>query len=273
MLTIIQQLILGVIQGIFEWLPISSSAVLTLVMTNFFHITDLSNLLHLELFLHLGTFFAALIYFRKDVFKIFKTVTGSSKKFYENEYRKIFKFLLIATLISGVLGYAIFRILEIYQTQFGITGKIITLFVGILLFFTGVIQIKVKNKGLKNADHLKTSDSVLLGGVQGISVLPGVSRSGITVSALLLRNFNDTTALRLSFLLSLPIVLIANLFLNYHDLIAIAQGTGSTLIYGLLASFILGLLTIHGLIKLSQKINFGWFVLIFSILILGSLII
>jgi undecaprenyl-diphosphatase len=267
-LTIFQQVILGIIQGITEWIPVSSSGFVTLVMTNFFGITDLGFLLHSALLLHLGTFFAALVYFRKDVAEIFKTLF---KYRYSNEANKrIFKFLAISTIISGIIGLIILKLLTSLENNFETTGKTITLFVGALLLLTGVIQIKTNNKGLREVRNLKNSDGIVLGFAQGFASLPGISRSGITISTLLLKKFDDTTALRLSFLMSLPIVLVGNILLNFQDLLRI---TNSTYIYGLLVAFVFGLLTISGLMKLSKKINFGWFVLIFALVMLGSLLI
>lgn len=265
-LTIIQQIILGVIQGITEWLPVSSSGFVTLVMSNFFKITDIGLLLQSALLLHLGTFFAALIYFRKDVAQFFTTLF--KYKYQDKPSKKIFKFLFISTLISGIIGLLILKVLMSFGDYLEITGKAIIFFVGVLLLFTGIIQIKINSKGLKKEVHLRNKDGVLLGFAQGLASLPGISRSGITISALLLEKFDDTTALRLSFLMSLPIVLFGNIFLNLSDF---GKVSGSSLVYGLLASFIFGILTIHLLMKISKRINFGWFVLIFAFLMLGSL--
>ncbi|MFH1801406.1 MAG: undecaprenyl-diphosphate phosphatase [archaeon] len=265
---IIQNLLLGAVQGITEWLPISSSGIVILLNANFFGVSDIGRLLHIALFLHLGTFFAALIYFRKDVAELISALF--KYKYSDDSSKKTLKFLIISTMISGVVGLIILKTLISFESQFEITGKIITGLVGVMLLFTGIIQIKIRGRGLKNPRSLKNTDGILLGAVQGASTLPGISRSGITVSSLLLRNFDDTTALRLSFLMSLPIVLIGNLFLNLQDFFKVVN---STAIYGLLASFIFGILTIHGLIKISRKINFGWFALIFALLMLGSLFI
>ncbi|MCW8966829.1 MAG: undecaprenyl-diphosphate phosphatase, partial [Candidatus Pacearchaeota archaeon] len=230
--TITQQIIMGLIQGISEWLPISSSAMLTLFMTNILGITDMNQLLQSALFLHLGTFFAALIYFHKDIIKLTKSFFNWKKS--NSQDKAIIKFLIITTLISGIFGIIILKLLS----SINLTGKVITFTIAILLLFTGFIQIKIKNKGLKKETNLKNKDSILLGFSQGLATLPGVSRSGITVSTLLLRKFDDTTSLKLSFLMSLPIVFLGNILLNLSDL----QFITSTAIYGLLASFIFGLL-------------------------------
>ncbi len=267
-LTIIQQIILGIIQGVTEWIPISSSAMTTLVMSNFYNITDISFLIHSTLLLHLGTFFAALIYFRKDVWNLTKSLFNYKNS--EKEIQNILKFLIISTIISGIIGLIILKFLMNFNDVLDITSKSIVFFVGILLLFTGIIQIKIKNRGLRKENEITNNDSVFLGIAQGAALLPGVSRSGITISSLLLKKFDDTTALRLSFLMSLPIVLLGNIFLNLPDLFEIANTTS---IYGLLTSFVFGLATISGLMKLSKKINFGWFVLIFALLMLGSLLI
>jgi undecaprenyl-diphosphatase len=264
-LTILQQLILGAIQGITEWIPISSSAALVLVMTNFFGITDIHDLITGALFFHLGTFFAALIYFRKEVARQFNTLFHYKSS--NPDDQKVLVFLVITTIISGIIGLLIIKAL--YSLQgIEITGKVITLAIGFMLLFTGVIQIKIKVKSLKKAKDLKTKDSFILGLAQGAAALPGISRSGITVSALLLKRFDDTTALKLSFLMSLPIILIGNIFLNLHDYILTVNG-----LFGLLASFVFGLLTIHLLMKLSKRINFGWFVIIFGVLMMVSVLV
>ncbi|MBU0893919.1 MAG: undecaprenyl-diphosphate phosphatase [Nanoarchaeota archaeon] len=260
--TILQYLILGAVQGITEWLPLSSSGMLVLILANFFNITSASALVTTSLFFHLGTSLAAIVYLRKEISRFFKTIFNYKNSKLED--KNVLKFLIVSTLISGILGI-ILVMLFYYFTHIELTGKTISFAVGLMLLFTGIIQIKKRKIGLRKAKNLKTGDSVLLGLVQGIAALPGLSRSGITVSTLLLRKFDDTTALKLSFLMSIPIVLIANIFLNIPNLILT-----STAIYGLLASFVFGILTISFLMKLSKKINFSWFVIIFAILMLLS---
>jgi undecaprenyl-diphosphatase len=138
-----------------------------------------------------------------------------------------------------------------------------------MLFITSYLQLKVKNSGYKEEKDLRYFDGIMIGVVQAFAALPGLSRSGLTVSALLMSKFNKQSALQLSFLLSLPIVLAGNIVLNLDKF----SFDLSSLI-ALLASFIFGWLTIKYLLKLAQKINFAYFVLFFAILtLLAALII
>lgn len=262
----VQNIVLGIIQGVAEWLPVSSEGLIILVGSNFFGLTSLGEAVRLALFLHLGTFLAALIYFRKDVKKILGALfywPGSTE-----ETRKVLIFLLVATFISGILGLSLLKFLEGIESEFIFTSKIITLGIGFLLVLTGFLQIKAKRRGTKSVTGLKLLDGIILGFVQGIAALPGLSRSGLTVSTLLLKNFNGRDALRLSFLLSLPVVLGGNIVLNLDKFLLDVNA-----FLGLLFSFVFGLLTIHVLIKLAGKLNFGKFILIFGFLtILAGLI-
>ena len=266
-LTILQALVLGIIQGVAEWLPISSSGMTSLVLANFYNITFPEILIRTSLFLHLGTFLAALIYFRKEVLEIFKTLFNYKKS--SKEQRNIFKFLFVSTLISGILGLGILFLLNSIDLEF--TGKTITFAIALLLLFTGTIQLKQKKpaeRNLRSEKELTNSDGVVAGFAQGLASLPGISRSGITLSSLLLKKINDTSALRLSFLMSLPIVLLGNIVLGIEDFIF-----APNMIYALAASFVFGILTIHGMMKISKRINFGWFVLIFALLMLLGILV
>jgi undecaprenyl-diphosphatase len=267
-ISILNQFILGLIQGIFEWLPISSSAFISLFANNILGINNLSELIELALFFHLGTFLAALIYFRKEVSQLFKTLFKYKKQ--KTQDKKVFNFIFITFLISALVGLIFLQLIKLASTDLTFTGRIINFLIAGLLIITALIGFSSKQKGLKKYSNLKNSEGILLGFAQGLATLPGISRSGITTSALLLRKFNDTTALRLSFLMSLPIVFFGNIILNLTDF----TFSGSFPWIGLLTAFAFGLLTISGLIKLSKKINFNWFVLIFAILmILAGLVV
>lgn len=256
----VESIILGIVQGIAEWLPISSEGVLVLLKVNLFQSSlRLVDLINYALFLHLGTFLAALVYFRKEVKRLFLILFSYFKTKKENQ--RLINFYLLVTLISGLVGLIILKSLEQVDE---INGRSLNILIGLALMVTAFLQFK-KKSGLKETKDLKTLDGVILGFLQGLAIIPGLSRSGLTVSGLLLRKFNDQTALKLSFIMSLPVVLGANIILNFKYLVFSIQN-----VIGLFFSFLFGILTIHLLLKLSQKINFTWFVLIFGFLVLIS---
>ncbi len=255
-----EQIILGAVQGIIEWLPVSSEGILVLIKINILNSSQpLPEIIKQVLFLHLGTFFAALVYFRKDVINLSRSVLNFNKA--SKETKSLLFFLIISTIISGILGGLFLKLLEDTPINLETMGKIISGAIGVLLIITGSLQLKTKNSGKRKIKDLKTIDGVVLGIVQGLASFPGLSRSGTTVSALLFKKFDKKTALKLSFLMSLPVVLAGNIILNGKDF-TISTGNG----LALFSSFIFGLATIHLLLKLAQKINFGIFVIGFGVL-------
>jgi undecaprenyl-diphosphatase len=263
MVEFFQQMVLGIIQGIVEWIPFSSEGVLFYVSSNVFKMTDVNDMLRIALFLHFGTFFAALIYFWSDVKSLVKGMFHYKKV--DLETRKILDFILVSTLISGFVGLAFLQFLKFVSTELMLTSKIITFIIGIALIVTGYFQIKVSKRGTRTIYHLKRGDAILLGFMQGLAALPGFSRSGLTISGLLFRRINDTQALRLSFLMSLPIILVGNILLNFGDF----QFVGSML-WGFLFAFVFGYATIKGMMILSKKVKFGYFVMIIAVLVMLS---
>ncbi len=261
----LEGIIFGIIQGIAEWLPVSSEGVITLVKANFFGGGGVEEIIKFALFLHLGTALAATIYFRKDVIEIFKTLFHYKKATQEN--RKIFNFLFITTLISGTLGLILLKIFSGVENTLGGSTDIINLTVGVLLLITAYLQFKKRKiTTTRNPENIKVSDSLIMGVVQGFAALPGLSRSGLTMSSLLLLKFDDEQALRLSFLMSIPIVFAGNILLNIKDFALTTEN-----IFGFVFAFIFGLATIHVFLKIAKKINFAYFVLIFGLLMIATL--
>lgn len=257
----LESIVLGIVQGIFEWLPVSSEGMIVLIKSNFFPGSSLEEIVRFAFFLHIGTFFAALIYFREEVKKLFSTLIHFSDA--GKEEKSVFKFILFTTLISGVLGMILLKLADNFQSEFEQNAKYINLTIGILLIITGFLQLKAKSCSFgktRNTKELSSADSLIIGIMQGFSSLPGLSRSGLTVVGLLFRKYSQENALRLSFLLSLPIVLLVNVVLNYKDIVSL----NSEKILAVLTSFVFGLLTIHILLKIARKINFGYFVLLFA---------
>lgn len=257
--------ILGIIQGITEWLPVSSKAILVLLQIKFGWHSTLDEMIRLALFLHMGTFLAALIYLRRDVWALVRGLAGKDDRL---EIKKMIRFLITTTLISGVLGYGLLISAEHFSERFELTGRGLMICIGLLLFITAGMQLTSKGQAHKKPEDLTGTDGVILGFAQALSALPGLSRSGMTVSALLLRKFEDDTALRLSFLMSLPIVLAGNIVLNFSHL-----ALSGPLLIGLFFSFIFGIATIHILLTVARRVNFGYFTLAFGLITIAAALI
>ncbi len=266
----IENIVLGIIQGFAEWLPLSSDGLIVLASTHLFNKpATLFENMEYALFLHLGTFLAAAIYFRKDVLSLLKTLLFYKKQSDEN--KKLFIFLIVSTFITGILGVIVLKTLSDALEKTSI-GNIITLLIGTCLIITGFLQMKAKPTGLKTVSDLKISDAGLLGFVQAFAPLPGLSRSGLTVSTFIFLKFDKEQALRISYLMSLPVILLGNIALMLYE----SFSNSEEIVFaqyswlGLLSSFLVGMMTIHFLFQLLRKINFGFFVVIFGILTLVS---
>lgn len=260
----LEEIVLGIIQGVAEWLPVSSEGLLVLAKRDLFGSeADLETIVREALFLHLGTFLAALVYFRRDVVSLLEAARRYPSA--PHGMRTVIRFLAVATITSGLIGVFFLAALSGIEDQLAIGGRVLTVAIGVLLLVTGLLQLKASAGGGKEASELERSDDLLLGVAQGIAVLPGLSRSGLTVSALLLRGFDRAVALRLSFLMSLPIVLAGNIVLNIRDTeVTVASFAG------LAASFAFGILTIDLLLRAARTINFGYFVIAFAVLVFAS---
>lgn len=258
----VESIVLGAAQGIFEWLPISSEGIILLLKTSLFKSNlSLAGLINYALFLHLGTLLAVLIYFRKEAAVLFTSLLDYKK----TDKKKVINFYVLATIVSGIVGLVILKLLDYFGNEFSLGGKGIALLVGFALLATAFMQFKKKAGSYKTEKDLKIADGFILGVLQGLSIIPGLSRSGLTVSGLLLRKFNDTTALKLSFIMSLPIVLAGNIILNLDKFAFSLEN-----LIGLVFSFLFGIITIHVLLKVSERINFAWFALAFGLIVIIS---
>lgn len=256
-----EQIVLGITQGILEWIPVSSEGMIVLIKTLIFgHQGPLSKMISEALFLHLGSVLAATIYFRNDISRLFFALFKKSND--DESTRPLLIFLIIATLISGILGIILLMTLTQIIEHWPTSTQIIALAIGLCLIITGILQLLKKESGSRLTKDLNIKDSILLGIAQGFAALPGLSRSGLTVAALLFRQFGATQAIRISFLMSIPIVLAGNVVMNLGG-----NDFHPEHLVGLSFSFIFSLLTIDLLLKVARKINFGTFVIIVGVLL------
>lgn len=256
--------LLGILQGILEWLPISSQGNLVLLMIHLLGIES-NQALNLSLFLHTGTSLAALIYYRTE-FIVLLNATRDIRSDANRRERHLLLFLLATTLLTGLVGYALLRLLFTST----LVGETLTALTGVALIGTGLIQRASHGPGTRSTVDLTAEDTVVVGLTQGFAAIPGVSRSGVTITALLFRRFRARTALKLSFLMSVPAVLVGEVgFTLLTGLPAIAI---PELFVGVLASFTAGLVSIHSLTRLTTKVKLWAFCLVLGALALLPLI-
>ncbi|MFQ6050308.1 MAG: undecaprenyl-diphosphate phosphatase [Candidatus Hydrothermarchaeota archaeon] len=246
MISNIDAILLGIIQGTLEWLPISSEGHLIILMTQFLNI-PLKDALSVSIYLHTGTVIASIIYFRKKVIEIIEDFL----KF--RDYTNLTVFLIISTLLTGFFGFFMYHGVKSLTYM---VGEAITAIVGIFLIVTGLIEKYGGGKGLKDMEDCSIRDSFILGFFQAFSVIPGLSRSGITVSMLLLLDYEQKSALRLSFIMSIPVIIGAEIGINIFDSPNIPLSQSLIMV---LVSFVVGYLSIGFLMNIAERISFWWF--------------
>lgn len=246
-------LIVGILQGIFEWLPISSEGNITLYLTVVENVSP-TVAVQLSLFLHAGTALSALAYYRDEVAALLGEIPNWRPDRAFDRDRSELTFLVVATLATGVVGLPAYVALEELVSQ--LAGGAFVALIGVLLIVTGFVQRGVEGRGGRRGTP-DLVDAVLVGGLQGLAILPGVSRSGTTASALLLRGHDGPSSFRLSFLLSIPAALGAGAITTLSDGIpAISPAMAAV---ALLTSAVVGYLTIDALMRLVERVSF-WLV-------------
>lgn len=234
-----QAIVLGLIQGITEWLPVSSKAMVSLAGKFLFGL-GYQEALSSAIFLHSGTLLAATVYFRDDLMKIARSA------FDRDSRKELLVFLIIATALTGLLGAPLLFI----ALNFEFPEWLFTLMVGILLVGMGILQMARKGGTEK---ELRPKNAMIVGLAQGLAGIPGISRSGTSLAALLGQGYSLDDAMRLSFLMSIPAVLGVELALP------ILKGgfvAGPELIAGSAVAGIVGYLTIDVLLKVAARPDF-----------------
>ena len=273
-ISIIQALILGAVQGIAEWLPISSEGITMFLMINAFG-KNPSDAISYAIFLHFGTMLAAILKFKGDFSHILASFAHKKR---ENSMLSI---ILIATLFTGLTAAPLY--IAIKYGSVAVSGKVFSMLIGALLILTGLIlgaperrerreRSEVKgesgvgesggssesseSEAYRRAEELSHFESALLGAAQGCAILPGISRSGTTIAFLLLRKIGQEDALKISFIISVPAILGA----VFIDLIGNVQDfnlfTGISM---LISSFIFGYATIDVLLRFASIVKFSKF--------------
>ena len=250
-------IILGIIQGIAEFLPISSSAHLIIFRDVFGIGSKLigSNIdLAFDIALHFGTLCAIGVYFFKDFLKMF--ISGFTKGVKEKEGRLLW-YIVAATIPAAIAGLLFEDIIDSFFRKQYILIALALIFMGILIY---VVDKKMPNK--KNLDKFSFKDALIVGCSQVLALVPGFSRSGTTIMASRSLKLNREDAAKFSFYLSAPVVLGSVVLTLLEDgMISLIAANLWIFIVGILVSFISGLLCINFLLKYLRKNDFKLFMI------------
>lgn len=274
-MTVLYIILLAIIQGITEFLPVSSFGHLC-ILENFFGMEHNAGVL-LEAMLHIGTLGAVFMIFQKDIRHLFFEIldmgmdiignihlyihnkrTGKQlryAKIISNTYRKFAVLLLVSMIPTAFLGYTARRLVVLAADS--------TLISSAGLLITGIILLVIdlgRAGGTKAAKDANFSDAMWIGICQGISVFPGLSRSGLTISAGLMNGFSRTFAVKYSYILSIPAIFGSLLLeLGQFGSSGMTVGLGFSYVLGMIIAGIVAFFTIRYCLKLVHKGKFRVF--------------
>ena len=258
--TIFQAIVLGIVQGLTEFAPVSSSGHLILVPWLFnwpiLHNPELNKTF--DVALHLGTFIGAVVYFWRDILRYLQAWVRSIRHRAVGSTDERLAWLIILGTIPGALTGALAE--EVIERHLGQPWVIATM---LAVFGIVLLAVDRRTRATRTMDHLRFPDAALIGVAQAVALQPGVSRSGVTITAARALGLTRETAARFSFLLSIPIVGGAGLFKGFRLLTGsehIPPGFGAQFAWGVAASAVSGFMVIWGLLSYLRRRDFAPFV-------------
>ncbi len=244
---IIKSILLGIVQGLTEFLPISSSGHLEIFKVILGFEIGLNNNILFTLILHLATSFSVIVVYWIDIKKIFKSVFSLKKD--ENTY--FFSLILISIFPAGIVGFFFEeKISNLFDGNIILVGSMLLL-TSIILFISD-FKIKTTNK----LDYVK---SFFVGVSQALAIIPGISRSGLTICSSVLMGVNRELAAKFSFLMVLPIIFGSFLKILIFDEIIFNQEIISSYVFGFLSAFISGIFACKWMIVIVKKSKMKYF--------------
>ena len=274
-MSFLKAIILGIVQGVTEFLPVSSSGHLAIISA-LFHTKEETGLLF-EIMLHMGTLTAVIFTFRNDIRRMFweflrmlsdihynlkawmhdkvqETDDTKYKKIFSNNYRKLVVMVLVSSIPTGIIGFFLRGIVQQMNHSLLACGS------GLLITAVFLVVVDYWNCGDKIPKDIKFRESLLIGICQGVGVLPGISRLGITTTAGLLCGFRRSFAVKYSFLISIPAILGA-MILEFREFTVSSMNfqLGAAYTVGMIAAAVSGFLCIRVFMSLVQKKRFKLF--------------
>lgn len=259
---IFQEFILAIIQALLEWLPVSSEGFVMLTAINIFGDTA-DNAIRIAIWFHLGTAIAVFIKYRQTYYDAFF------------KDRTLLRMLFLSVLGTAVIGIPLYFLLnDIFSV---LNGMIVTLIIGVTLAITATFLRfgKLKGSETRTIENRKVGDELALGIAQGFAILPGISRSGTTMTYLILRGYRKEDAFKISFLISLPAVLAAIAFDFLITVVVNNEQIGFNWYYLILMGIvaIIGYFMMDFLLKFAKKYSFDIICYILSAFTIGLAII
>lgn len=260
-MTIIKAIILGLIQGITEFLPVSSSGHLAIAGQLMNMDPEADNLLSFNILLHVATLAAVFIVYREDIFAMIKAFfamvgdlfKGKGFGFEKDMYRRLVLMLIIGTIPAVIV--ALSPLGDIIENP-------TLLIIGIFLIITALL-LYVSEKfegGKKTLENMTMKDAIMVGCFQALGTLPGISRSGSTIVGGLFAKLDKNVAVRFSFLLSIPAI-IGAMVLDLKNLVGGVEGAASLscIIVGMVVAGVSGYIAIKFLLEVVRKHSLGIF--------------
>jgi undecaprenyl-diphosphatase len=245
-MTILQAILLGIVQGLTEYLPISSSAHLVIIPFLLGWKFPEEVVLPFDVLVQMGTLAAVIVYFWADIWSIVKAfVAGlAQRKPFADPQARLGWLLILATIPAGLFGLLAKKLVD--QTfQSGIVT-------GLFLFVTAALLLAAERMGkrTRNLKEMGWVDALWIGIAQAISIFPGISRSGATISGALARNLDRTSAARFSFLMSIPVMIAAGA-VEVKDVLQVPGLSAliPQIVIGILVSALVGYFSIRWLLR------------------------
>jgi undecaprenyl-diphosphatase len=242
---LIQTIILGLIQGLTEWLPISSTGHLRLTE----HFLDLKVPILFDVLLHAGTLIVTLLFFHKDIRNI---LVALGKRDFKTENGKLIPLIIVGTIPTALIGLIFGNAIEaLFSNLLPIAGAFVIC--GVVLYSS-----KIGNEKKESIGYL---EALVIGTAQGIAIIPGISRSGLTIAVALLLGTKREKAFKFSFLLSVPAIIGAlGLTLYEQHAALVLAGVGWTeILVGVAVSMVVGYFALNLLRKIIAHKKFYFF--------------
>lgn len=244
-MNLIEALFLAIVQGITEWLPISSSGHLVIMQ----QLWGLNVPVFFDVTLHVGTLIAVLVYLRRDIANVVRAVVRLD---FEAEEGKLALYILVGSIPTALIGFLFQDLFESFFFNL-LTVGIASIVTGCFLYASKLSRDRDK--------FINYLDALLIGTAQGIALIPGVSRSGVAISTGLLRRVKKEKAFQYSFLLYIPAVIGAAIGTGVKEWksLTVAEIDASLIVSGLVVTAILGYLFLKLLFKVVVKEKFHMF--------------